>query len=84
MGGELAMACTDERENNEARSQEKRRFRVSYDQDKGEEIERYAKAKDLDVPAFLKFAARQYMDRYPQKSGKGLKAVHPDASTGEI
>jgi len=78
------MSCIDERRNSEAEPQEKRRFRVSYEWDKGEEIERYAKAKDLDVPAFLKFAARQYMDRYPQKAGRGLRGVHPEASEGEI
>lgn len=59
----------------------KRRFWVKYEtQDDADDVARYAKAKKLDVPSFLKFAAQQYMDRYPAKRAARPGAVHPEAS----
>lgn len=77
------MADTEEMQKLEAHPDSKR-YRVSYEWEKGEEIEGYAAAKDLTVPAFLKFAARQYMDRYPGKGAARAKGVHPEASGGVL
>ena len=62
----------------------KKTVKVSYETDRFTEIELYAKRKDLSVSALLKFALRQYMERFPIKNhgvgGKDAKAVQLEAS----
>jgi len=59
------------------------------------EIAVYAQVKLLDVPSFLRFAGKQYMERYPVSEAKKdlaarvldlspdpLSGVHPDGLGG--
>jgi hypothetical protein len=57
---------------------------VTYDTPDLDVLKAYAASKKLTPAAFLKFAAQQYMDRYPRRidrlGGEEPKAVHPEAS----
>jgi hypothetical protein len=62
----------------------KTKFWVKYDfLEDAQEVAAYARAKKLDVPAFLRFSAQSYMDKYPRDGAKRRKAVQPYASGGK-
>jgi hypothetical protein len=62
----------------------KDRFWVKYpDPSKATEVEVYARRLEMDVPTFLKFAARRYMDQYRKEGSQNRKGVPLDGPEGK-
>ena len=51
----------------------KHKVSTSWDEDEYEDLKRYSKKKGLTPSQFLRMAAYQYMERYPQKRGSDAK-----------
>jgi len=67
-------------ENSEVKANARRRVVVIFDNEaEYREVEDYAKSKFLDVKAFLKFATKSYIDKYPRNTGKPGRDVQPYA-----
>jgi hypothetical protein len=68
-------------------AEQKRKVTVTYEESRFSEIDAYAKRKDMTIPALIKFALRQYMERFPLRKygdgGKDAKAVQLHALEGK-